>query len=80
MSHGKVKKQEEYYKVKQIYEDAKKMKLDKDLKNHDPYVLNDRLEDEWQFNEVRMSLLDSLAHQDKKENDLNQNHREIINI
>ena len=56
------------------------MKLGFDIKMHDPYVLNDEVEDEWQYNESRLALLEMLALEDHKLDDLNKNNRDIIDI
>lgn len=56
------------------------MKLGFDIKMHDPYVLNDEVEDEWQYNESRQALLEMLALEDHKLDDLNKNNRDIIDI
>ena len=40
------------------------MKLGFDIRMHDPYILNDKLEDEWHYNETRSALLEMLAIED----------------
>lgn len=78
-TNGKTSNQK-YSKLKQLLKDAKRMNLGFDIKMHDPYVLNDKLEDEWQFNESRLALLEILSQEDRTRDALNQNDRAIIEM
>lgn len=47
-----------------------------DLQLMDPYLLNDRVENEWTFNKDRQVLLEQLAKMDKEENQKNEKNHE----
>lgn len=46
-----------------------------DLTLIDPYVLNDRVDSEWNYNKDRLTLLRMLGEADKKENARNEKIR-----